>query len=160
MKKLKTYDTFVNESIRDRMTPKSKEEIETIMTKMKEGGEVRTYTELIGKTIVDVKENEDRYGFVVSVDFVFDDGSVYSMYNEEAGTGNDCTITLEDVNGEWSDLYGEPLVVAEEITNTTQSGSGTWTFYKFATIKGYVDLRWFGESNGYYSEIVSFRKIK
>ena len=58
-------------------------------------------------------------------------------------------------------IVGEPLLVADEVSGETPVGfedeyheSVTWTFYKFATRKGYVDVRWLGESNGYYSESV------
>ena len=76
----------------------------------------------------------------------------------------DCceNVSIEDVCGDLQDLVGEPLLLAEEVTGETpvdfdenDHESVTWTFYKFATRRGYVDVRWLGESNGYYSEGVS-----
>ncbi|WP_434663230.1 DUF7448 domain-containing protein [Klebsiella sp. MISC125] len=52
-----------------------------------------------------------------------------------------------------------PLLEAEVVSNQeeTNSGSRTWTFFKFGTAKGHVVVRWCGESNGYYSESVSLK---
>ena len=70
-------------------------------------------------------------------------------------------VDINDIVGDLQDLVGEPLLVAEEVQGVTpvdfnerEYESVTWTFYKFATRKGYVDVRWLGESNGYYSERV------
>jgi len=75
----------------------------------------------------------------------------------------DCceSVYIESIVGELSDLEGETLLIAEEVSGEIPEAkedeyidSRTWTFYKFATRKGYVDVRWLGESNGYYSESV------
>lgn len=63
-------------------------------------------------------------------------------------------VWLEDITGELTDLIEVPLEVAEVCSkdNPDACESGTFTFYRFRTSKGDVDLRFCGESNGYYSE--------
>ena len=109
---------------------------------------------LKGKTLSSVEG--DNYELV----FKTTDGETYRMYHEQ-----DCfeSVVLEDVAGDLQDLVGSEILIAEEVEGESPADfeayeSYTWTFYKFATRKGYVDLRWLGQSNGYYSESVSFVK--
>lgn len=96
------------------------------------------------------------------VRFRDDDGRVWLMYHEQ-----DCCecVEVEDVAGDLADLIGSPLTMSEEVGNAPEgkrpefSESWTWTFYKFATVKGYVTLRWLGESNGFYGEHVDFKRV-
>ena len=70
----------------------------------------------------------------------------------------DCceTVYLADVVGSFEDLIGYPLLeVSESIVDiATEDMSSTASYYNFRTIKASVQLRWVGESNGYYSETV------
>ena len=70
----------------------------------------------------------------------------------------DCceTVYLADVVGSFEDLIGYPLLEVSESTVdiATEDMSSTASYYNFRTVKASVQLRWVGESNGYYLETV------
>lgn len=70
----------------------------------------------------------------------------------------DCceTVYLADVVGSFEDLIGYPLLEVSEsfVDISTEDMSSTASYYNFRTIKASVQLRWVGESSGYYSETV------
>jgi uncharacterized protein (TIGR02996 family) len=111
--------------------------------------------DLVGVVMASVVANRDSDEMV----FTSVTGQRWMLYHER-----DCceSVTIEDIVGRLSDLEGSPLTMAEESSNEEKvsGGSNTWTFYRFATVKGYVTVRWFGESNGYYSESVDFKEIQ
>lgn len=86
------------------------------------------------------------------------DGMSFVMYHEQ-----DCceSVAIADICGDRTDLLYAPIIEAyESISNAEDvSESGTWTFYHIQTTKGTIVIRWLGESNGYYSESVTFRRI-
>jgi hypothetical protein len=122
-------------------------------------GALEPIEELLGKTLASVARNGND-----SIDFVATTGERWMMYYEP-----DCCAkcSIEDVVGDLEDLVGAPIAMAEESTNSADppppgdyyDDSHTWTFYRFATAKGYVTIRWFGSSNGYYSERATFRRV-
>lgn len=119
---------------------------------------VRVIEEMLGKVITGYEGFEKG-----SDELTFDasNGKRFVFWYEPDCCGR-CSI--EDIVGDLRDLLNSPLVIAEEVTSyhdecdaPPNADSYTWTFYRFATIKGTVTVRWLGESNGYYSESVSFR---
>ena len=111
---------------------------------------------LIGQTITEVISSNTEITFKTS------EGNEYLMYHDQ-----DCceSVFIDDVCGDVDDLINSPILIAEERSSNDNEDlndygdeSFTWTFYHIATSKGYVDIRWYGGSNGYYSESVDFKK--
>ena len=121
------------------------------------------FSDLLGRTLVRVegKVGDDDMRLICS------DGTTYRLWHDQ-----DCceTVNIEDICGDVADLIGNPLTVAEEVIHAGENPPGvplpegyqdsfTWTFYRLATERGAVTIRWYGSSNGYYSEGVSVERI-
>lgn len=88
-------------------------------------------------------------------------GRTFLMYHQQ-----DCceSVSLVDVAGDFSDILGQVITDARmdfSYGDDAPKGWGsddstTWTYVKIVTSKGEVSLRWFGSSNGYYSETPDF----
>lgn len=124
-------------------------------------------SDLIGKAITRIDGMEvgsER------IEFDCSDGSKYQMVYH-----HDCcaSCSVEDVCGDVADLIGSPIVRAELPSSLDKfdeaaeakrvesySDSYTWTFVILGTAKGTVTLRWYGSSNGYYSESPTFERVE
>lgn len=136
------------------------------------------FSDLVGKTLEKVIVSDDRINFLTS------DGDNFVLLHHQSCCEN---VFVESVTGDIEDLIGTPILVAEERTSEEDPPeilakkadekrawekanpgetywdysheSQTWTFYTIRTIKGTVDIRWHGSSNGYYSERVDFERM-
>lgn len=117
---------------------------------------VNVFSQMLGKVFHTVRSNGDE------LVFIGDEGSYHFMHHQ------DCceSVYIDDITGDLNDLVGSPLLIAEEVNGKIPDvfdeslyEATQWTFYKFATINGYVDVRWFGTSNGYYSTAVDFEVL-
>lgn len=95
--------------------------------------------------------------------FYCKDGFVVCMYHEQECCED---VFLESADGidNKVDIYTDcDWCELEEVSDVDQpqldkyDESFTWTFYKVKTNKGYDTIRWYGTSNGCYSERVDFK---
>lgn len=115
---------------------------------------------LIGLTLDEITDMELYSG---AIGFTSTDGRQFLMWHDQQCCER---VEIVDIEGDPDDLIGAPIIVAEEVSSDDYpvpdhvkqptNSSHTWTFYRFATRKGWVVLRWLGQSNGYYSERVFF----
>lgn len=123
-------------------------------------GKLEHFSDLRGQTLKSIVRNDDEAELI----FTLDNGDRYKLYHQQ-----DCceNVYIEDIDGDLARLVGQPILLAEEVSKNgdddpelkCNDGSCTWTFYKLSTNLDSVTIRWFGTSNGYYSESVNWAYI-
>lgn len=110
---------------------------------------------LNGKTLTKIDVSDEE------VLFICDDGSAFRAYHMQ-----DCceSVSIHSTKGEPESLIGDRIIESKDIVSNEWPfdvpsrdyvESFTWTTHRIRTESGKeVLFRWFGESNGYYSENV------
>jgi len=112
------------------------------------------FEHLKGKTLTKIEIFDDKIFFHTK-------NQIYKMFHYKQCCES---VYIEDICGELDWLIGTPILLAEE--RISEDGplyeyheSFCWTFYEIATLNGAVTIRWYGSSNGYYSESVDFELV-
>lgn len=117
--------------------------------------------DLIGKTIKTISGGPDTD----YIDFTTEDGYTGIIHHSQ-----DCceSVVIHDMKGDLQGLIGSPITHAsedcpdlpdEDLPEYCDS-SYTWTHQVLQTEKQRVEILWLGQSNGYYSEGVTFKMWK
>lgn len=97
--------------------------------------------------------------------FTMDNDEKYRLCYDPDGMQDGCDVYvyLKEIIGDINDIIDKKILHAECSTNESENNeicfSQTWTFYRILTIDSDVTIVFFGESNGFYSEVVDFQKI-
>ena len=113
------------------------------------------FESLKGEVIVDLDISDDE------IQILTFHGHRFKMYHSQ-----DCceTVYIDDIVGDTADVMDSVIILAEEISDVKApqkedwNESYTWTFYRLGTNKGSITIKWYGGSNGYYSETVDFKR--
>lgn len=116
---------------------------------------------LIGLTLASIKRgdanNPDR------LELVTKEGRSFLFYHSQ-----DCceSVAINRIKGSLRKLIGHKIITAKEVVSSDDppfyrkssyiAESQTWTILTLATKNHEVEILWYGTSNGYYSESVSF----
>ena len=118
-----------------------------------------TLKPLLGEIITNIEGASSDKTYVV---FSLANGKRFGMSHRQ-----DCCeyVAVHSVVGELQNIIDSPVLSALEIEGDpagveySGSESHTFTTFRITTAKGTVEIRWLGESNGYYSENVSFEEV-
>jgi hypothetical protein len=123
-------------------------------------------TFLDGRTVKNVYVSDDAFTLEIDdVNYPF-----VHFYHRQSCCED---VKIEDiVGGKLSELVGQKMYHCELVEQDNEDSSfvakedvnyitsATWSFLKLNTLKDSITVRWWGESNGYYSETISIYGFK